>query len=141
VFGLGAATRIYLAVGATDVRKGFEGLYGLVREVLQLEPRSGHLFLFSNQARNRLKDTVLRWQRTMGLRQDKRFTMPAKVYFGVLIRIIHILGRLLKCSDRTEGYGTSCLSECQTTRQVFTCGGTRIRSSFRRHGTGQILHL
>jgi transposase len=59
VFGLGAATRIYLAVGATDLRKGFEGLYGLVRDRLQLEPRSGHLFLFTNQARNRLK--ILFW--------------------------------------------------------------------------------
>ena len=32
MFGLGPATRIYLAVGATDMRKGFEGLYGLVRD-------------------------------------------------------------------------------------------------------------
>jgi hypothetical protein len=30
VFGIGPATRIYLAVGATDTRKGFNGLYGLV---------------------------------------------------------------------------------------------------------------
>jgi hypothetical protein len=29
VFGLGPATRIYLAAGVTDMRKGFEGLYGL----------------------------------------------------------------------------------------------------------------
>jgi hypothetical protein len=28
MFGLGAATRIYLGAGATDMRKGFEGLYG-----------------------------------------------------------------------------------------------------------------
>ncbi len=28
MFGFGAATRIYLAAGATDMRKGFEGLYG-----------------------------------------------------------------------------------------------------------------
>ncbi|MEX2263880.1 MAG: IS66 family insertion sequence element accessory protein TnpB [Bryobacteraceae bacterium] len=55
MFGLGPATRIYLAAGATDMRKGFEGLYGLVRERLQLEPLSGHLFLFSNARRNRLK--------------------------------------------------------------------------------------
>src|SRR5258707_6233492 len=55
MFGVGAATRIYLAAGATDMRKGFEGLYGLVRERLQLEPLSGHLFLFSNAQRNRLK--------------------------------------------------------------------------------------
>lgn len=55
MFGLGPATRIYLAAGATDMRKGFEGLYGLVRYQLQLEPLSGHIFIFSNAARNRLK--------------------------------------------------------------------------------------
>ena len=32
VDGLGPATRIYLAAGVTDMRKGFEGLYGLVRD-------------------------------------------------------------------------------------------------------------
>jgi transposase len=55
MFGLGAATRIYLGAGATDMRKGFEGLYGLVRDRLQCEPLSGHIFLFSNAQRNRLK--------------------------------------------------------------------------------------
>ena len=55
MFGVGPATRIYLAAGATDLRKGFEGLYGLVRDRLQLEPLSGHIFLFSNAQRNRLK--------------------------------------------------------------------------------------
>jgi transposase len=59
VFGIGPATRIYLALGATDMRKGFEGLYGLVRDRLQLEPLSGHVFLFCNKARNRTK--VLFW--------------------------------------------------------------------------------
>jgi transposase len=59
VFGMGSATRIYLAVGATDLRKGFEGLYGLVRDQLQLEPLSGHVFLFCNKERNRTK--VLFW--------------------------------------------------------------------------------
>jgi len=37
------------------MRKGFEGLYGLVRDRLQCEPLSGHVFLFSNARRNRLK--------------------------------------------------------------------------------------
>jgi len=55
MFGVGPATRIYLAAGATDMRQGFEGLYGLVRDRLQLEPLSGHLFVFSNGQRNRLK--------------------------------------------------------------------------------------
>ncbi len=55
MFGFGPATRIYRAVGATDMRKGFEGLYGLVRDRLRCEPRSGHVFLFCNARRNRLK--------------------------------------------------------------------------------------
>lgn len=55
MLGWGPATRIYLAAGATDMRKGFEGLYALVRDRLQLEPLSGHVFLFSNAQRNRLK--------------------------------------------------------------------------------------
>ena len=55
MFGLGPATRIYLAAGTTDMRKGFEGLHGLVRDRLLLDPLSGHLFLFSNAQRNRLK--------------------------------------------------------------------------------------
>jgi transposase len=59
VFGLGPATRIYLAAGVTDMRKGFEGLYGLVRDRLLCDPLSGHLFLFCNAQRNRLK--VLVW--------------------------------------------------------------------------------
>ncbi|HTC78039.1 MAG TPA: IS66 family insertion sequence element accessory protein TnpB [Terriglobales bacterium] len=59
MFGMGPATRIYLAAEATDMRKGFEGLYGLVRDPLRLEPLSGHIFIFSNAQRNRLK--VLFW--------------------------------------------------------------------------------
>jgi transposase len=55
VFGWGPATRIYLVAGATDMRQGFEGLYGLVRDRLLCEPLSGHLFLFCNAPRNRLK--------------------------------------------------------------------------------------
>lgn len=62
VLGVGAATRIYLAPGATDMRKGFNGLYGLVRDQLLCDPLSGHLFLFSNAQRNRLK--VLFWDTT-----------------------------------------------------------------------------
>jgi transposase len=55
MFGLGPATKVYLALGSTDLRKGFEGLYGLVRDRLQLEALSGHLVLFCNRERTRLK--------------------------------------------------------------------------------------
>lgn len=59
MFGIGPATRIYLGIDAIDMRKGFDGLYGLVRDQLRLDPTSGHLFLFSNKQRTRVK--VLVW--------------------------------------------------------------------------------
>jgi transposase len=31
MFSIGSATRVYVAAGGTDMRKGFEGLFGLVR--------------------------------------------------------------------------------------------------------------
>lgn len=55
MFVWGPATRIYLAAGATDMRKGFEGLFGLARDRLALDPLSGHVFVFANAQRNRLK--------------------------------------------------------------------------------------
>ena len=58
MFGLGLATKIYVAVEAVDMRKGFEGLYGSVRDQLGQDPLSGHLFLFSNRTHTRLKALV-----------------------------------------------------------------------------------
>jgi transposase len=55
MFSVGSATRIYVAAGSTDMRKGFEGLFGLVRDRLDCDPLSGHVFLFANAQRNRLK--------------------------------------------------------------------------------------
>jgi transposase len=47
--------RIFLATGATDMRKSFNGLSGLVRSRLGEDPLSGDLFVFCNRAKNRLK--------------------------------------------------------------------------------------
>jgi transposase len=58
MFGLGLATKIYLSVEAVDMRKGFEGLHGLVRDHLGQDPLSGHLFLFTNKTKTRLKALV-----------------------------------------------------------------------------------
>jgi transposase len=54
VLGLGAATRIYVATGETDMRRSFDGLYALVVGQLQQDPQSGHL-LFANKRRDRMK--------------------------------------------------------------------------------------
>lgn len=50
-----AGLKVHLAVGATDLRKGFEGLQGVVRRKMELDPSSGHLFVFSNRGKSRIK--------------------------------------------------------------------------------------
>lgn len=54
-----AQTQIYIALGATDMRKGFDGLCGLVIEQLKKDPLCGALYLFINKRRDRMK--VLYW--------------------------------------------------------------------------------
>ena len=46
VIHLPAGTRIWLAAGVTDMRRGFDGLSAQVQTVLQQQPFSGHVFLF-----------------------------------------------------------------------------------------------
>ena len=56
---LSPAVRIYLATGATDLRRSIDGLAALVRQRFDLDPLSGHLFLFRNRRGDRLK--ILAW--------------------------------------------------------------------------------
>jgi transposase len=56
------AVRIYVATGATDLRRSIDGLSALVRDQLQLDPLSGHLFLFRNRRGDRLK--ILVWDQS-----------------------------------------------------------------------------
>jgi transposase len=55
------AVRIWCATAPTDLRRGFDGLAGLVRSHLHADPLSGHLFVFFNRKADRLK--VLYWDR------------------------------------------------------------------------------
>lgn len=52
---LSPATRIYLASGATDLRKSFEGLSDLVAHHLRQDPLNGYLYVFINRRKNRIK--------------------------------------------------------------------------------------
>ncbi len=57
---LPAAVRVFLCTLPTDMRKSFDGLLGMVREYLGQDPLSGHLFLFLNRRRDRVK--ILLWE-------------------------------------------------------------------------------
>ena len=67
MLSLGAgARRVYLAVGATDLRKGFDGLYGLVRSRLEEDPMSGQLFVFLQRGTHTDKGALFRRQWSVG---------------------------------------------------------------------------
>ena len=54
MIGLPADMRVWLAAGATDMRKGFDGLALLVQETLKQDPHAGHLFVFRGRRGSRV---------------------------------------------------------------------------------------
>ena len=78
---LPASVRIYIALGPVDLRRGFDGLAAATREVIRKDPMSGHLFVFINRRKNRVK--ILMWDRTGYLLLYKRlergtFRLPVR---------------------------------------------------------------
>lgn len=61
MFFPGNATRVYIAAGATDMRKSIDTLSILVAEQLELDPLSGYLFCFCNRKKDTVK--ILYWDR------------------------------------------------------------------------------
>jgi transposase len=61
VLSLPATLRIFLAAEPADMRKGFDGLSQLVRDRVAQDPLSGHLYVFRNRRRDRIK--ILYWDR------------------------------------------------------------------------------
>jgi transposase len=45
-----SGSRVWLATGHTDMRKGFNGLVLIVQETLQRDPNCGHLFVFRGRS-------------------------------------------------------------------------------------------
>ena len=54
-----ASVRVYLCLSPTDMRRSLDGLHAQVRDHLQLDAFAGHLYIFSNKRKDRLK--VLYW--------------------------------------------------------------------------------
>jgi transposase len=59
VLTLGPSVKVYLARGTVDMRKSFDSLAGVVREILDEDPLSGHLFVFCGRRRHLIK--ILYW--------------------------------------------------------------------------------
>lgn len=54
--------RMFIHNQPTDLRKGYDGLFAIARDVLKCDPLSGHVFLFVSRNRKRCK--VLHWDGT-----------------------------------------------------------------------------
>ena len=61
MIGPGAGTRIYLACGGTDMRRGFDGLSAQVQKSLSLDPFNGAVFVFRGKRGDRVKLLSLSW--------------------------------------------------------------------------------
>jgi len=57
---LSASCQYYLHAGHTDMRKGFDGLSGLVRSQMSLDALGGAVFIFMNRRRTHIK--LLHWE-------------------------------------------------------------------------------
>jgi transposase len=55
MLSLSPATRIFVALDPVDMRRSFNGLYAHVQTVLEQDPLSGHIFIFTNKSKNRVK--------------------------------------------------------------------------------------
>src|SRR6478735_2386996 len=61
MLSLPASVRIYIAKAPIDMRKSFDALENLVRVGMKEDPMSGHLFVFTNKRRDKIK--ILAWDR------------------------------------------------------------------------------
>ncbi len=60
MFALSSENKFHLYIQATDMRKSFDGLSGLVQNNLENNPCNGDVFIFINRSRDKIK--LLHWQ-------------------------------------------------------------------------------
>ena len=61
MIGLAGSLRVYVYRLPADMRRSFDGLCGMTQNIMKQDPQSGHLFVFRNRNRDRLK--ILYWDR------------------------------------------------------------------------------
>ncbi|MCU0720653.1 MAG: IS66 family insertion sequence element accessory protein TnpB [Pirellula sp.] len=61
MFAIGPEVKIFLHAEPIDMRKSFDGLFGIIKADLSRDVRDGGLFIFLNLRRNRIK--ILYWDR------------------------------------------------------------------------------
>lgn len=109
------AVRIFVAVQPTDLRCGFDALAEATRHVLRQDPFSGHLFVFFNRGRNRVK--ILHWDTGGFWLSHKRLESGT-----------------FKVAWRTEGVVEMAAAEVALILEGIELAGARRRVRYQRPG-------
>ena len=112
------SVRIFVGREPVDMRKGFDGLSGVVIDIVDEDPQSGHLFVFFNKRRNRMKALV--WD--------------GSGYWVLYKRIEH--GRFQVFDRMTENAGAF---ELTSTDLALMLDGIDLRGSRRRPSHDEIM--
>jgi transposase len=81
-------TKIWLAAGVTDMRKGFVGLSAIVDNVLKREPYGGHLFVFRGRKGDLMK--MIWWDGTGACLLSKRLELGRFVWPAAQSGVVHL---------------------------------------------------
>ena len=103
MLNLSPLVRVFLCTKPIDLRKGFDGLSGLVESVFQGDVLSGHWFVFLNRRRDRVK--ILAWDHDGLMLVSKRlergnFQVPRTSQTGIELDAVE-LSMLLSGIDFT----------------------------------------
>ena len=117
------SVKVYVCTEPVSMHKSFDGLAGLVRDVLEEDPMSGHLFVFVNRRADKIK--LLFWDRSGFALFYKRlekgtFRLPKKPLPGqshleveaaelaLMMEGIQLLGARRRARLAGHGGGGSC---------------------------------
>lgn len=101
MIGLPAGMRVWLADGATDMRRGFDGLAVIVQDTLRADPFNGHVFVFRGRRGDRVK--VLWWSGDAMCLLAKRLEQGHFVWPSAETGAVHLTG--VELSMLLEGIG------------------------------------
>jgi transposase len=61
MIGIAHGLRVFVCTQPADMRRSFDGLAGMTTSIIEQDPLCGHLFVFRNRNRDRVK--ILYWDR------------------------------------------------------------------------------
>src|SRR3546814_8159942 len=140
MIGLPAGTRVWLAAGATDMRRGFDGLAMTVQATLEQDPFSGHVFVFRGRKGDRIK--VLWWSGDGMCLLAKRLEHGHFVWPSAESGAVHLtpaqLSMLLEGIDRSEEHTSELQSLMRISYAVFCLKKKKHDHQRCEHTTHQI---